>query len=105
MIVEHKHMCLYPSLFHNVLKCGVIGYSGVASWVKTKLYFALFRLADLYIRGTQNPFYKPLTSDPVDIDYEIHCSSIEYRITCLYPYVFLFFILDFIPVNMYNFVS
>ena len=52
-------------------------YSVVASWVKTKLSFALLRSAVLCIRGTRHPFYKPLIADTGDINYEIHCSNIE----------------------------
>ena len=52
-------------------------YSVVASWVKTKLSFALLRSAVLCIRGNHHPFYKPLIADTGDINYEIHCSNIK----------------------------
>ena len=44
-------------------------YSIVASWVKTKFSFALLRSALLWIRGTRQPFAKPLSADTLDMGF------------------------------------
>ena len=52
-------------------------YLVVSSWIKTKLSFALLRSAVLCIRGTRQPFYKPLIADTGDIRYEAQCGNID----------------------------
>ena len=52
-------------------------YSLVASWIKTKLSFALLRSAILCIRGTRNPYYKNLVADTNDIVLECHSTKIN----------------------------
>ena len=52
-------------------------YSVIASWVKTKLSFALLRSALLCIRGTRHPFHKPIVADTTDIEFEAHCTNIN----------------------------
>ena len=52
-------------------------YSLVASWIKTKLSFSLLRSAILCIRGTRNPYYKSMTTDTNDINFEVQSTSIN----------------------------
>ena len=52
-------------------------YSVIASWVKTKLSFALLRSALLCIRGTRHPFHKPIVADTTDIEFETNCININ----------------------------
>ena len=52
-------------------------YSVVASWVKTKLSFALLRSAVLCIRGTRHPYYKSLPTDISDMNFENIISNIN----------------------------
>ena len=52
-------------------------YSLVASWIKTKLSFALLRSSILCIRGTRNPYYKNLVADTNDIVLECHSTKIN----------------------------
>ena len=52
-------------------------YSVVASWVKTKLSFALLRSAVLCIRGTRHPYYKAVPTDISDMNFENIISNIN----------------------------
>jgi hypothetical protein len=52
-------------------------YSLVASWIKTKLSFSLLRSAIRCIRGTRNPYYKSMTTDTNDINFEVQSTSIN----------------------------
>ena len=52
-------------------------YSLVASWVKTKLSFALLKAALLCVCGTRQPLTKSFAADTSDINFELKCSSID----------------------------
>ena len=52
-------------------------YSLVASWIKTKLLFYLFRSAIFCIRGTRNPYCNSVTSETNDIHFEVQSTSIN----------------------------
>ena len=52
-------------------------YFVVASWVKTKLSFALLGSALLCIRGTRHPSHKPIVADTTVIEYETNSININ----------------------------